>query len=166
MANLKLGLIDSLSFLFRLVLATILILSALRMIPDPWSRVLDPAMIETFSFFTFIPLELIHLYTVAVPWIELIVSPFLILGLFLRLISAITSLLIFNFLIANSIFLYFIGVPCACMGNILPVLPYVIAFDALLLGMAIWVLVSGGGFRLYHAPSKGADRMKQENKLF
>jgi uncharacterized membrane protein YphA (DoxX/SURF4 family) len=145
MINLKLGLIDSLSLLFRLVLATILILSALRTIPDPWSRILDPVMIETFSFFTFIPLDLIHLYAVAVPWIGLIVSPFLILGLFLRPISAITSLMILSFLIANSIFLYFIGVPCACMGNILPVLPYVIVFDALLLGMAIWIFINGGG---------------------
>lgn len=146
MIKLKLGLIDSLSFLFRLVLAAILILSALRIIPDPWSRILDPVMIETFSFLTFIPLDLIHLYAVAVPWIELIVSTFLILGCFLRFFSAITSLMILSFLISNSIFLYFIGVPCACMGNILPILPYVIAFDALLLGMAIWVFVNGGGW--------------------
>lgn len=145
MANFKLGFIDSLSFLFRLFLAAILILSALLMVPYPWSKALDPVMIETLSIFTFIPLDWIHWYGRSLPWIGLIVSPFLILGLFLRFISAITSLMIFSFLISNSIFLYF-GIPCACMGDILKVLPYVIAFDALLLGMGLWVFINGGGW--------------------
>lgn len=146
MLNLKLGFIDSLSLLFRFVLATILIFSALTIIPYPWSKALDPQMIETFSVFTFIPLDGIHWYGRLLPWIGLIVSPFLILGFFLRFSSAIVSLMIFSFLSANSIFLYTVGIPCACMGNILQVLPYVIIFDALLLGMAVWVFINGGGW--------------------
>ena len=146
MINLKLGFVDSLSFLFRLALATILILSALTIIPYPWSKALDPQMIETFSVFAFIPLDGIHWYGRLLPWIGLIVSPFLILGFFLRFFSAIVSLIISSFLISNSIFLYSVGIPCACMGDILQVLPYVIAFDALLLGMAICVFINDGGW--------------------
>jgi uncharacterized membrane protein YphA (DoxX/SURF4 family) len=155
MANLKLGFIDSLSFFFRLFLAAIFILSGLTRIPYPWSKALDPLMVESFSIFTFIPLEGIHWYGRLLPWIGFIVSPFLILGLCLRFVSAITIFIISGFLISNSIFLHF-GIPCACMGDILQVLPYAIAFDVLLLGMAIWVFVNGGGVRLYRVPSKGA----------
>jgi len=151
MANLKLGFIDFLSFFFRLFLAAIFILSGLTALPYPWSKALDPLMIETLSIFTFIPLEGIHWYGRLLPWIGFIISPFLILGFCLRFASAITIFIISGFLISNSIFLHF-GIPCVCMGDVLQVLPYAIAFDVLLLGMAIWVFVNGGGIRLYRIP--------------
>ena len=79
----------------------------------------------------------------------------LFLGFRLRIASAAAIVMLAGFLIANSLFLSF-GIPCACMGDILQVLPYAIAFDVLLLGMAIWVFVNGGGVRLYRVPSKEA----------
>jgi len=145
MANLKLGFKNSLSFSFRLFLAAILIFSALITIPYPWFVALDPSMLgRTYSIFSFIPLDVFYWHGRLLPWIGLIISPFLILGLFLRFVSAFASLMISSFLISNFIFLFFV-VPCACMVDTLWFLPYAIAFDALLLGMAIWVFVSGGG---------------------
>lgn len=144
MTKLKLGFIDSLSFFFRLFLAAILILSGLAKLPYPSSKALDPQMIETFSMFTFIPLDWIHLYGRLLPWIGFILSFFFTLGLCLRSISVIAILTISGFLMANSLFLYFC-IPCACMGDILQILPYAIALDFLMLGLAVWIFIRGNG---------------------
>ena len=74
MICLKLHFRSSLSFLFRFVLAAILVLGALNMFLCPWSKVLDPLMVESLSVFTFIPFGVIHLYGQLLPWISFAVS--------------------------------------------------------------------------------------------
>ncbi len=143
MANLKMSFTGSLSFYFRLFLGAILILSALKWIPSPWSKALDPVMVETLSIFPFLPFDWIHGYVSSLPWLGGAIALFLILGFRIRIVSALAFVVLAGYLIANSLFLSF-GTPCACMGeNFLQVLRYAIAFDLVLLAMATWLLVRG-----------------------
>lgn len=109
-------------------------------------------MAETFSVFTFIPLDLVHLYVKILPWIELVIALGLILGIFLRFFSAVSILMILSFILANALFLYYglLDACPKCFGELLALkIPYAIGIDLLMLGMAIFIFLKGGrGFTL------------------
>ena len=156
MAKFRINFIGFASVSFRLFLAAILILAALKKIPSPWSWALDPMMVETFSIFTFIPLDWIHWYVSFLPWLGGAVALVLILGFSIRISSVVAIVVLAVYVIANFLFLS-VGIPCACMGeNFMLVLHYAIAFDLVLLAMATWVFVRGDGRKLWAVISKKA----------
>ena len=111
-------------------------------------------MAEAFIVFSFIPLDLIHGYVWLVPWIELFLALGLILGIFLRFISALSILVVFSFLLANFLFAYYgFSEQCSnCFGELFHLkIFHAIAIDLLMLGIAIWIFLRGDiGMSLDH----------------
>ena len=132
---------------FRMVLGGIFILSGFAKITYPGSKALDPQMVETFNVFTFIPLDLIHTYVRLVPWIELFLALGLILGIFLRVFSAMSILIICSFLLANFLFAYYgFSSHCSnCFGELLQLkIFHAIAIDLVMLGLAVFIFLKKG----------------------
>jgi uncharacterized membrane protein YphA (DoxX/SURF4 family) len=133
-------------FFLRLVLGGIFVVSGFAKISYPGSNALDPQIAETFSVFPFIPLDLIHLYVEVLPWIELFLALGLVLGIFLHFFSAASILVIASFLFANGLFAYYgFSSHCSnCFGQLLELkLPQAIGIDLLMLGIAVWLFLSG-----------------------
>jgi len=140
----------------RLFLGGILLAGGLAKLPDPWFKAVDPQMVETFSVFSFLPLDWIHIYASFLPWLQGAIALALFLGFRIRIASAAAVVMLAGFLIANSLF-YSFGIPCACMGqNFLLVLRYAVAFDLVLIAMATWLIVRGDGRKLWVALGKKA----------
>lgn len=149
----------------RLFLGGIFILSGFAKITFPGSTALDPQMAEAFNVFPFIPLDLIHLYVAAVPWIELFLALGLVFGLFLKFFSAASILVIASFLFANGLFAYYgFSDHCAdCFGKLLELnLPQAIGIDLLMLGIAIWIFLKGDiGMTVDHWRLRKANLLKR-----
>jgi uncharacterized membrane protein YphA (DoxX/SURF4 family) len=133
----------------RLFLGGILLAGGLSKLPNPWFKALDPVMVETFSTFSFLPLDWIHGYASLLPWVEGTIALALLFGFYTRVTSAAAIVMLAGFLLANLLFLSF-GIPCACMGeNFLLVLQYAIAFNLVLMAAATWLLVRGDGGKIW-----------------
>lgn len=145
--------------ILRLLISGILIFSAFGKLTYTGSRALDPQMAKTLNVFIFIPLSWIHFYVSALPWIELIIAVFFLLGVHIRVFAAFFIMVVITFLISNGMFLYYgtEGSCNCCFGDLASMrLPQAILLDLILLAAGLWLILKGKyDFFTLHALRKG-----------
>ena len=102
----------NLSFLFRLILGFVFIYAS-------YDKILDPiSFSKNINNFHISPLALQNLAALIIPWIELIIGIFLIIGVFLEgSINLIISLLMFFIFILLQAIIRGIDVHCGCFSS-------------------------------------------------
>jgi len=121
----------------RLLLGSILIAASLGKIANPGD------FINLVTSYNILPESLAQPFGVFLPWIELIIGSLLILGIFLRLASGISIMLVTSFIIANSYSLFNgAEASCGCFGGAMP-LNYVqsLLIDGTMLLMTVPLLL-------------------------
>ncbi len=131
-----------LSFFFRLALGVVFIVSGAGKFPE------GAAFVNQVEGFDLLPNVLARFYGTALPWVEVVVGAFLILGLLSRFAAGIGGLAALSFIIANSIILYRgLNLECGCFGDIFVFHTRdALIIDFALLIMAIQILVHKGEF--------------------
>ncbi len=130
------------SFACRFALGTTLIVSGAGKLPE------RAEFINLCQEYDLLPDVLARLYGTGLPWVEVIVGSFLLLGLLSRFASGIAILTALSCIIANSIILYRgVNMECGCFGE-LAVLQTrdALLIDIALLIMAFQILVHKGEF--------------------
>lgn len=132
----------------RIILGSILVLAAIGKIPE------QAKFIDVVSHYGLLPWSLAQAYGLILPWLELILGTFLILGLFTRLAAAASILMIVSFIIANGTAVYSKDVmECGCFGLLYEgtgYVTYIKTSDALVIDifmtlMALILLLFGAG---------------------
>ncbi|MFC1994329.1 MauE/DoxX family redox-associated membrane protein, partial [Chloroflexota bacterium] len=99
----------------RLLLGSILIAASLGKLANP------DAFVNLVASYNILPESLAQPFGICLPWVELIVGAMLILGVFPRLASGISIMLIASFMIASSSSLLSgAGASCGCFGEVMP----------------------------------------------
>ena len=134
----------NLPLIFRIILGVIFIYAS-------YHKILDPATFsENIHNYHITPVAVENLAALIIPWIELIVGVFLIIGVFLEGATSITiGMLIFFIIILSQAFLRGIDVHCGCfkteadvgVANLRMELIKHIVEDFFLLGMAFVILM-------------------------
>ena len=121
----------------RIILGSIFIAASV-------GKLFNPDQFTTLvASYNILPYGLSTVYGYLVPWIELFIGTFLILGLFTRFVSALSIPIIISFIIANSFKLLIgAGGSCGCFGDVIPLtLPQSLNIDALMLLLTIPLIV-------------------------
>ena len=131
-----------LSFVFRIVAGGTLVFSGITKI------MAGSAFVEEVAEYEMLPEVLIDVFAAILPWVEVFVGAFLILGLFARIASGIGALTVLSFLIANSVVLYRgLTMDCPCFGEMAAVPTEVaLIMDCALFIMTIQILLRKGDF--------------------
>ncbi|MFC2006929.1 thrombospondin type 3 repeat-containing protein, partial [Chloroflexota bacterium] len=125
----------------RLILGSIFIAASIGKLQHP------EEFTTLVASYNILPYALAEIYGYVVPWVELIIATFLILGLFTRFASALSIPMIISFIIASSHKLLIgAGGGCGCFGNVMPLtLTQSLNLDALMLLMTIPLMLRGVG---------------------
>ena len=131
------------SFAFRFALGATFIVSGAGKLPE------RAEFVSQCQEYNLLPDVLARLYGTGLPWVEVIVGSFLLLGLVSRFASVIGMLTALSCIIANSIILYRgMNMECGCFGEMGGVLLTrdALLIDIALLIMAFQILVHKGKF--------------------
>jgi len=130
------------TFALRLVVGVTLIVSGAGKLPERAEFVSQCQELDL------LPDVLARLYGTGLPWVEVIVGSFLLLGLFSRFAAGIAILTALSCIIANSIILYRgVNMECGCFGEMAILLTRdALLIDFALLIMALQILVHKGEF--------------------
>jgi len=104
----------------------------------------QPEWVETWMAGKILPTSLTILYTSALPWIEIVIGSCLILGLFTKLFSLLSILVIASFIVGNVMALVsdlpVLDTLCGCFGVLPPMThKWALVIDALLLVGAVLI---------------------------
>ena len=123
----------------RLVLGSIFVLAAAGKLPD------QAKFVDVVTGYGLLPWELALAYGLVLPWIELIVGIFLVVGLLSRFAAGASVLLTISFLVANGTSV-FEQEFCACFGGLVLVKTSdALIMDVVMIAMASAILLYGGG---------------------
>ena len=124
---------------FRAILGSIFIAASISKLAHP-----DEFVTLVISY-NILPYTLAELYGYLVPWLELLIGLFFILGLFTRFVSALSIPIILSFVIASSYkLLTSAGGNCGCFGGAMPLtIEQSLTLDALMLLLTIPLLLHG-----------------------
>ena len=133
-----------LSFVFRIILGVIFIISGAAKLPEL------AAFVDQVEEANILPHALARAYGTALPYVEIVIGALLILGLLSRLAAGIGGLAGLSFIIGNSTRLHrgLYG-ECGCFGSIASLqfsTQEALIIDCVLLIMAIQILVHKGEF--------------------
>ncbi|TET16360.1 MAG: DoxX family membrane protein [Dehalococcoidia bacterium] len=130
------------SFAFRFALGTTFIVSGAGKLPE------RAEFVRQCQQYDLLPDVLARLYGTGLPWVEIVVGSFLLLGLFSRFAAGIGMLTALSCIIANSILLYRgLNLECRCFGELAVIQTRdALLIDFALLIMAFQVLVHRGEF--------------------
>ena len=130
------------SFACRFALGTTLIVSGAGKLPE------RAEFVSQCQEYDLLPDVLARLYGTGLPWVEVIVGSFLLLGLLSRFASGIGILTALSCIIANSILLYrSLNMECGCFGEVAVLQTRdALLIDIALLIMAFQILVHKGEF--------------------
>jgi len=130
------------TFALRLVVGVTLIVSGAGKLPE------RAEFINLCQEYDLLPDVLARLYGTGLPWVEVIVGSFLLLGLLSRFASGIGMLTALSCIIANSIILYRgVNMECGCFGEMAVLQTRdALLIDIALLIMAFQILVHKGEF--------------------
>jgi uncharacterized membrane protein YphA (DoxX/SURF4 family) len=130
------------TFALRLVVGVTLIVSGAGKLPERAEFVSQCQELDL------LPDVLARLYGTGLPWVEVIVGSFLLLGLLSRFASGIAILTALSCIIANSIILYrCVNMECGCFGEMAVLQTRdALLIDIALLIMAFQILVHKGEF--------------------
>ena len=131
-----------LSFAFRFALGTTLIVAGAGKLPE------RAEFVNRCQEYDLLPDVLARLYGTGLPWVEIVVGSFLLLGLFSRFAAGIGILTALSCIIANSIILYRgVTMECGCFGEMAVLQTRdALLIDFALLIMAFQILVHKGEF--------------------
>ncbi|MFC1864997.1 thrombospondin type 3 repeat-containing protein [Chloroflexota bacterium] len=113
----------------RLILGSIFIAASIGKLQHPGE------FTTLVASYNILPYALAAIYGYLVPWVELIIGAFLILGLFTRIASALSIPIVISFIIASSHKLLIgAGGGCGCFGDVMPLtMTQSLNLDALML---------------------------------
>ncbi|MCD4717876.1 MAG: DoxX family membrane protein [Desulfobacterales bacterium] len=134
------------TLVLRVLIGAILLTSAFGKMTYTGSRALAPQMAETLNVFIFIPLTWIHFYVSALPWLELTIALFILLGLYQRIFAALFVMMVITFIISNGVFLYYDNLSSChcCFGDLASLkLPESLALDVMMLAAGLWLVCKG-----------------------
>jgi uncharacterized membrane protein YphA (DoxX/SURF4 family) len=134
------------TLVLRVLIGAILLTSAFGKITYAGSRALAPQMAETLNVFIFIPLTWIHFYVSALPWLELAIALFILLGLYQRIFAALFVMMVITFILSNGAFLYYDKLSSChcCFGDLASLkLPEALALDVMMLAAGVWLVCKG-----------------------
>jgi uncharacterized membrane protein YphA (DoxX/SURF4 family) len=132
----------------RLLLGSIFILAAAGKIPE------QARFVDVVTQYGLLPWSLARAYGMILPWLELTIGIFLVLGFLSRLAAGTSILMIISFIVANGTAVYSHNdTECGCFGNIYygtGYLTFIKTSDALVIDivmviMAFIILLGGGG---------------------
>lgn len=131
-----------LSFAFRIAAGSVFIVSGAGKVHE------GAAFVDQVAEYELLPDAMVRVYGTALPWVEIAVGAFLLLGLVSRLSSGVGALTVFSFIIANSVVLYRgLNMDCPCFGDVAVLQTRdALIVDCVLLIMAIQILVHKGDF--------------------
>ena len=131
-----------LSFGFRLILGATFIAAGVGKLP------MRDDFVNTVISYDLLPDVLAQPYAVALPWVEIVIGAFLILGLFSRIASGVGILTVLSFIIGNSIVLSRgLSLNCDCLGWLAALQTRdALIIDSVLLVMAVQILLHKGDF--------------------
>ncbi len=99
-------------FFSRWVLGTVFIVAGMEKIMNP------EAFASSVDAYQLLPVSMINIFAITVPWIEMICGLFLVGGIFIRSSALLTSLLLFVFIIAIfSAIARNLHIDCGCFGS-------------------------------------------------
>ncbi len=129
----------------RIILGAIFILAAVGKLPD------TAKFVEEVTGLGLLPWKVAFVYGSILPWLELVTGLCLVLGIFPRIASTVSILMIISFLIANgtSVYGYRESLCPGCFGDILVKTSDALLIDIFMLVLASLIFVfSGGKIRL------------------
>ncbi len=123
---------EKLLFAFRIILGSIFIAASVGKLQHP------DQFVTLVASYNILPYSLALIYGYLVPWVELALGAFLILGIFTRFASALSVPLVLSFVIASSHKLLIgAGGECGCFGDVMPLtLTQSLNLDGLMLLLA------------------------------
>jgi uncharacterized membrane protein YphA (DoxX/SURF4 family) len=106
------------------------------------------AFVDEVEKFELLPEALANAYGTALPWVEIIVGSFLVIGLLSRIAAGLGLLTALSLVIANSVVLYRgVNMECGCFGDLAALQTRdAIIIDALLLIFAFLIIIRKGDF--------------------
>ena len=112
-----------------------------------WDKILHPAQFAQAVYnYKILPVPLVNLFALILPWIELLSGLCLILGIYIRGNALVITCLLFTFVAAAVISIYRnLDITCGCFDTAggRKVGARLIIEDSSLLLMSLWVLVKG-----------------------
>ncbi|MFC2063068.1 DoxX family protein [Chloroflexota bacterium] len=125
----------------RLILGTTFILAGAGKLPEM------ARFVDVVTGWGLLPWGLAQVYGTILPWLELIVGIFLVLGLLPRLAAGVIILMVISFIVANGTAV--VGhefSECACFGGLILIKKTdALAIDIAIISMAILLLFKGSG---------------------
>lgn len=104
--------------------------------------------VEVVTGYGLLPWRMAHAYSLILPWLELAVGICLVAGLLSRFAASVSILMIISFIIANGTAVFELQTEdCGCFGGlILLKTSDALLVDVVMMGIALLVLLYGGGF--------------------
>lgn len=129
-----------LSLALRLLLGGVLVFSAVTKLP------LHSQFVGVVEAYNLLPGPLAEAYALALPWVELLVGAYLVLGILLRPSAAVTALMALSFTVANLSAIARGEQYCgSCFGEAVPLLvSQALTLDILIITAALVLLLVGG----------------------
>ena len=122
----------------RIFIGLVFLVSGFEKVISPWQNFLY--VVQAYQIF---PVWLENLAAITVPWVELMVGVFMVLGLWLD-ISLKASLLLFAsfvVIVGQALLRHLPIDQCGCFGESIHILPqYIIVFDSFMLLATFWLM--------------------------
>lgn len=150
-----------LSLLIRLLLGGVFITSSMAKLP------LQSRFVDVVQSYQLLPDILAAAYGFALPWIELVIGGYLILGIFVKPSAIVTILMSITFLIANISSIIRGDSYCPnCFGELVPLtVVQAITIDVLVILAAILLLIFSGKETVYSFDSWYSKRYRTTKNL-
>ncbi len=131
-----------LGFAFRIIAGGTLVFSGITKV------LADSPFVDEVAEYDLLPEGLVDVFAATLPWVEIVVGVYLLLGLALRIAAVVGALSALSFVIANSIILHRgLNLDCPCFGDNAAVPTEVaLGMDCVLFIMALQILIRKGDF--------------------
>ncbi len=125
-------------YISRFIIGLVFIIAAIPKIADPLT------FAKSIEAYQIIPLFLVNITALILPWIELLIGIFMLIGFLLRGSSLLSIFLFIAFSIMIAVTLIRgLSIDCGCFGNLdSPLTIYRLIEDLILLGFAVYVYLS------------------------
>ena len=147
-----------LSFAFRIIAGGTLVYSGVTKV------LAESPFVDEVAEYDLLPEGLVDVFAATLPWVEIVVGVYLLLGLALRITAVVGALTALSFVIANSVVLHRgLNMDCPCFGDNAAVPTEVaLGMDCALFIMAVQIIIHKGEFLSLGAFIAGGDSIELE----